>query len=226
MEKFDNIIIKIGKWICKILWLIIRIVIYFFVGKLAYILFQKFTRDPYHIWLFYYNSKTEIENKIPPIIIKNIAEVLPFERSGEEYFCALLACLVVILIFASITLPRIIDKFCKNFEETSKTIPYLALMMEALIIPILYYININKDFTWWIIKDIILAFSELWILNWFNSICGKYYGWKKYLFVNLIIAICFGVISVFFLYQMFELVVILFFIYLIINMLPIIPFFM
>ena len=226
MEKFDNTVIKVGKLIFKILCLIILMVVLFFVGKLAYKGFSIVINDPYSHCFLGYNFESDIVYKVPPRFTKTLAGILPFDYVAEEYFCAILSSMAVILIFASVIFPRIVYRSTKDWGERSVTIPYLALLIEAITIPFVYHLNIHKDISWWIIKDIVIVFIELAVLNWFNWLSSRRYGWKKYLSINIVIALSYGIISMFFLYQMFELWYIVLSIFLLVNLLPIIPFFM
>jgi len=209
MEKFDHYIKCLGKGLWKVICLILQIIVYIIVWKIAYWGFKEFSRYPYATIILNSNRNTDIAEKIPPEIFERIEELLPYKYTSVEYFCIFLACMAVIMVFAIVHIPRIAVKMNKTRRVGSETIPFLAVILEAILIPILYYMNINKDFTWWIIQDFIIVLIALAIFNVPNYFMSFEYGWVRFLIINLIIAISFGIISVFFLYSIVKVVVII-----------------
>lgn len=212
MEIFDNFMKTLGKSLWKVICLILQIIIYVFIWKIAYWAFNEFSRCPYGFGFFEYNRYTDVADRIPPDIFISVKELFPYGYTATEYFCFFLACLFVVLIFASIHMPRIIGKMNKKEREFSETIPFLLIIIESVLIPVLYYLNINKEFSWWIVKDFILVVIALAVFNFPNFIMcmTKDYGWVFFLIVNLVIAVSFGIMSVFFLYSLFEVLVVIF----------------
>lgn len=217
MEKFDYLIKKLGKGLWKIICIILQVIAYVVLWKIVYWAFGEFSRSPYGI-VFEYNQKTDITERIPPKIFTYIKEVLPYDYTSLEYFCFFLACITLIMVFAIVHMPRIVKKLNKTRRVTSETIPHLMIILEAILIPILYYMHINKEISLWIIKDFIIVFVALEIFNLPNLFMSINYGWINYLIINLIIAFCFGTISLFFLYSLFEVLIVIIIVLFVLNL--------
>lgn len=208
MKKFDEFIISIGKALWKIICFVLQIMMYVIIWKISYWGIIELSKHPYGI-VFTYNIRTDIEHKIPPTIFENIVQIMPYECTSMECFGIILASCAVILAFTCIHLPRIFAKLNRKRIVDSKTIPMLSIGIEAMIVPIIYYINLNKEFSWWIIKDFIIVFLTLGFFNMGNNFNSVDYGWQKYLIINLLIALSFGIMASFFLYPLLEVFVLI-----------------